>query len=249
MIEKSDSSLARMLGALDLFTDQQLTWSAEGIAAALQVSLTTGYRYVRMLTDAGLLQRTAQSQYALGPRIMVLDHYMRQADPVLQQAIPFMKELVRLTGIDCVISSYHGLQILDTHRERGSDPSSLSYGRGRPRPLFRGAAPQVILASFAPAQLRRVFDAHHADIVAAGLPSDWSGFRKHYAAVRNAGHYVSMGEVDQNVAAVAVPLGVVGAGVHGALAAVTSLDRMTLMDPSRLLQLLQRAAADITSRI
>jgi Fe2+ or Zn2+ uptake regulation protein len=31
----------------------------------LQVSLPTGYRYVRMLTDAGLLQRTADSQYTL----------------------------------------------------------------------------------------------------------------------------------------------------------------------------------------
>ena len=249
MAEKPDSSLARMLGVLDLFTEKQLTWTAEEISAALQVSLTTGYRYVRLLTDAGLLQRTAESQYTLGPRIMVLDHYMRQADPVLQQAIAFMKELVKLTSLDCVISGYHGHQILDTHHELGSAPPSLSYGRGRPRPLFRGAAPKVILASLVPTQLRRVFDANHADIVAAGLPLDWTGFRKHYAAVRSAGYYISMGEVDQSVAAMAVPLGHIGGGVHGALTLVTSIDHMRLMDQARLLHKLQRAASDITSRI
>ena len=70
MTDKSDSSLARMLSVLDLFSDRQLSWSAEAITAALQVSLPTGYRYVKMLTDAGLLQRSADSQYTLGPRII-----------------------------------------------------------------------------------------------------------------------------------------------------------------------------------
>jgi DNA-binding IclR family transcriptional regulator len=180
---------------------------------------------------------------------MVLDHYMRQADPVLQHAIPFMKELVALTGFDCVISGYHGHQILDTHHELSSAPSDLSYGRGRPRPLFRGAAPKVILSTLSSAQLRKMFDANHLEVIAAGLPSEWNGFRKHYLAIRNAGHYISMGEVDQNIAAVAVPLSAASSGIQGALALVTSFNRMTLIDQTKLIQMLQRAALDITSRI
>ena len=73
MTDKSESSLARMLSVLDLFSDHQLTWTAEGITEALQVSLPTGYRYVKMLVDAGLLQRAADSHYTLGPRIIVLE--------------------------------------------------------------------------------------------------------------------------------------------------------------------------------
>ena len=57
MNDKADSSLARMLSVLDLFDDQRLQWSADDISEALGVSLPTGYRYVKMLTDAGLLQR------------------------------------------------------------------------------------------------------------------------------------------------------------------------------------------------
>ena len=149
MNDKADSSLSRMLSVLDLFSDQRLQWSAEDISEALQVSLPTGYRYVRMLTESGLLQHSADSQYTLGPRIIVLDHYIRQADPVLQHGIPFMKELVAQTGLDCVVSALLGQQLLDTHRELGQAPANLSYGRGRPRPLFKGGAPKVILAALA----------------------------------------------------------------------------------------------------
>ena len=73
MSDKSDSSLARLLGVLDLFTEQRLRWSADDISEALQVSLPTGYRYVKMLTEAGLLQRAGDAQVTLGPRIIVLE--------------------------------------------------------------------------------------------------------------------------------------------------------------------------------
>jgi DNA-binding IclR family transcriptional regulator len=154
--DKSDTSLVRMLSVLDLFSDQRLHWSAEDISETLGVSLPTSYRYLKTLSDAGLLRRGSDAQFTLGPRIVVLDHFIRQADPVLQCGIPFMKELVAQTGFDCVVSSMHGDQLLDTHRELGSMPASLSYGRGRPRPLFQGAAPKVILAGLPTPQLAQI---------------------------------------------------------------------------------------------
>ena len=249
MSDKSDSSLARMLSVLDLFNERQQSWTAEAITEALRVSLPTGYRYVRMLTDAGLLQRASDSHYSLGPRIMVLDHYIRQADPVLRHAIPFMKELVTLTGFDCVVSGLYGRQILDTHQELSPTPANLSYGRGRPRPLFRGAAPKLILAQLPPAALARIFESHRVDIIQAGLPAEWPEFRKTYAAVRRAGYAVSVGEVDQNVAAIGVPLQHHPSPNPGALTLISSVDRMALIDRPRLIELLKRAAEDIVGRV
>jgi DNA-binding IclR family transcriptional regulator len=180
---------------------------------------------------------------------MVLDHYIRQADIVLQHAIPFMKELRTLTGFDCVVSGLYGQQILDTHQELSATPSKLSYGRGRPRPLFRGAAPKVILASFTPAHLRKVFDANIAELGTSGLPLQWPDFRKQYSSVHKAGYYLSMGEVDQDIAAIAVPLVIERKGLLCALTLVTSVDRMNLTDQSKLIQMLQRTALDIKTRI
>lgn len=249
MTDKSMSSLSRMLSVLDLFSNHQLTWTAEAITEALDVSLPTGYRYVKMLVDAGLLQRAADSHYTLGPRIIVLDHYIRMSDPVLQHGVPFMRELVTQTGLDCVISGLYGQQVLDTHRELGSSPASLSYGRGRPRPLFLGAAPKVILSCFTSAQLHKVFDEHPADIVQAGLPTEWSAFRKVYSGIRKAGHYFSNGELEANLAALAAPLVKADGTVLGAISLVTTTQRMAVIDVPKLTQLVMRAAQDITARI
>jgi DNA-binding IclR family transcriptional regulator len=202
-----------------------------------------------MLTDAGLLQRAGDAQVTLGPRIVVLDHYIRQADPVLQHGIPFMKELVALTGFDCVVSSLLGTQVLDTHREYSSVPADLSYGRGRPRPLFLGAAPKVILAQLPSSTLHKIMDMHEAEIAAAGLPSTWPEFRRHFARIRKQGFYFSNGELEPTLAALAVPLLAADDRVIGALSLVSSVQRMAMIDTSKLTPLLQRAATDICSRL
>jgi DNA-binding IclR family transcriptional regulator len=249
MNDKADSSLARMLGVLDLFSEQRLHWSAEDIAEAMGVSLPTSYRYLKTLSDAGLLRRGPDAQFTLGPRIVVLDHFIRQADPVLQCAIPFMKELVAQTGFDCVVSSLHGNQLLDTHREYGTAPADLSYDRGRPRPLFQGAAPKVILAGLPTVQLHKLLDAHTVEVSAAGLPADWPGFRRYFSQVRKQGFYFSNGELEANLAAIAVPLQQTDGTVIGALSLVTTVARMAVIDHNKLTPLIQRAARGISARL
>jgi len=247
--EKSLSSLGRMLGVLDLFDDRHLTRSADDISVALEVSLPTGYRYVRLLLEAGLLQRVEDSRYALGPRIILLDHYIRKADPVLREGLPVMRELVAATGFDCVVSGLFGAQVLDTHREMGSTPATLAYGRGRPRPLFQGGAPKVLLASFAPAALRKLFDARHEEIVRCGLPAEWSEFRRYYAAIRKAGHYVSIGELEPQLAAVAAPIPKSDGGAWAALSLVFDTSRLSIVDIDKMVHLVTEGAARIGGRL
>jgi DNA-binding IclR family transcriptional regulator len=249
MTDKADTSLARMLSVLDLFSDQRLHWSAEDISESLGVSLPTSYRYLKTLSDAGLLRRGSDAQFTLGPRIVVLDHLIRQADPVLQCGVPFMKELVAQTGFDCVVSCLHGDQLLDTHREFGTMPANLSYGRGRPRPLFQGGAPKVILAGLPTPQLHKRLDTHSMAVAAAGLPTDWPSFRRYYSQIRKDGFYFSNGELETTLAAIAVPLQQTDGTVIGALSLVTTVQRMAVIDQTKLTPLIQRAAREISARL
>ena len=249
MTDKPDSSLARMLAVLDLFDEQRLSLTPEAIALSLQVSQPTAYRYVKLLTEAGLLQRQGVAQYTLGPRSVVLDHLIRRADPVLQHAVPFMKELVATTGLDSVATGFYSDQLLDIHREYSGQPATLSYGRGRPRPLFLGAAPKVVLASLPPAQLHRLLDSHVDDVVAAGLPRDWPSFRRYYARIRKDGHYVSNGELEPTLLAVAAPLVPADGRVVGAVSVVASVERLAVLDLDKLAQRVERAAREISARI
>ena len=128
-------------------------------------------------------------------------------------------------------------------------PAKLSYGRGRPRPLFQGAAPKVILAGLPPAQLHRLLDAHGAEAAAAGLPTDWPGFRRYFGRVRKDGFYFSNGELESNLAALAVPLQQAEGTVIAALSLVTTTARMAVIDRDKLVPLIQRAAREIADRL
>ena len=243
------SSLSRLLRVLDLFTEDQLTWTTEAIADALDVSVPTSYRYVKVLLDAGLLQRAANAQVTLGVRIMALDHIIRMADPVLNVGKPFMQELTEQTGFDCVMSGLYGEQMIDTHREYGKVPLSLSYGRGRLRPLYLGGAPKVILSCYSSAQLRKLFDAHLSQIAEAKLPTDWAAHRQYFRAIRRAGYYFSNGELEPELAALAAPLQRCDGTIWGAVSVVTSVQRMAVVDVKKLAHLVIRTAQDITARI
>lgn len=236
-------SLSRALAVLDLFDAEHPTWTAEAIGEKLGCSAPTGYRYIRELLAVGLLRRLQGGLYGLGPRIILLDYTMRQSDPYLQAAAPEMRELARRTGCDCVLTALLGEQILDTHRENGREPVSLTFGRGRPRPPFLGAAPKAILAAQPTAWLRKFHEAHAAEAATAGLGSDWKAFRASIAEIRRRGYHVSRGELEAELSAVAVALPVGAPDVGSAIALVTARDRFDLLNVPLLVDLL-RAAAD-----
>lgn len=242
-------STGRALAILDLFTVDAPSWTAEQICEERRLSLPTGYRYIRELVAAGLLARGSAGRYSLGPRIIALDYTIRQSDPLLRLAVPIMKDLVRRTGCACVISTLLGDQILDTHRESGAEPLELAYGRGRSRPMFQGAAPKVILADQPNAWLRRLYDARSAEIAAAGMGDDWAAFRRGLAEIRRRGFYVSRGELESNLSAVAAPIRIAADEMQSAVALVTSSERFALLDANQLALLVKQGGEAIAEAV
>lgn len=248
-LDDTKPSIGRALAILDLFTVDAPSWTAEQICEQRRLSLPTGYRYIRELVGAGLLVRLSGGRYSLGPKIIALDHTIRQSDPLLRLAVPVMVDLVRRTGCACVLSSLLGDQILDTHREAGAEPLTLAYGRGRPRPMFYGAAPKVILANQPAAWLHKLYDARSAEIAAAGLGKDWSSFRRYLSEIRRNGFYVSRGELEADISAVAAPIRGGSPEPHSALALVTTSERFKLLNVDLLARLVAQGASEIGSML
>jgi DNA-binding IclR family transcriptional regulator len=89
-----------------------------------------------------------------------------------------------------------------------------------------------IVAHFALQFNNKLFDSHLAEIAEAGLPINWADFRRYYSRIRKSGFYFSNGELETNLAAIAVPLHQGEGEVIGALALVTSVNRMAVIDQS-----------------
>ncbi len=87
------SSIAKLLSILELFSEARPFLSAEQVAAELDCSIPSAYRYLRELVESGILVRFAGGEYGLGPRIIKLDYHLRVSDPLLRAGQPIMKEL------------------------------------------------------------------------------------------------------------------------------------------------------------
>jgi DNA-binding IclR family transcriptional regulator len=199
----------RTIGVLKLFTLEAPAWTVEDAAGAMGVSASSAYRYFAALTEAGLLTADTSGRYVLGPAIIQYDRQIQLTDPLLRAAKPVMAEIMRFAPADSTVLLCRMFRdtVLCMHQvaKAGGGPR-VSYERGRPMPLFRGATSKVILAHLPPRDLRRVYDAHRAEVGAAGLGETWDAFRAGMARMRKGGHAVTRAEVDPDRIGIAVPI-------------------------------------------
>lgn len=242
------TSPARAFAILNLFDEASPVWHADEINEAMGYARATGYRYVKDLVEFGFLRKVSAGRYALGARIIELDYRLRRSDPLLRAAVPVMNDLVQEARLDAVLTTLFGNQLVDVHRASIDPGLQLSYGRGRPRPLFRGAAAKVILAHLSRPQLVRLYG-DGMEVAHSGLGDDWTAFRARLSEVRRDGFYWSRGELEPNVSGAAVALfdadGEVAAGL--ALVGLTQ-DLEALGEPS-LRALLGKAKEEIEPRV
>jgi DNA-binding IclR family transcriptional regulator len=237
----------RLLRVLDLFTIERPVWSAESLSQALGYALPTAYRYLRDLTDAGFVQRIAGGRYSLGYRIIAMDYIVRHSDPILQIAVPTLRELAARVRCDTMLSTLYGHEIWTTHHEvGGARPVADIDARGRRRPLFRGASSKAILANIATPRLRVLYETDPAEAAAAGLGDSWKKFRATMGLIRKRGYHISIGEIRPETSALAVAICSPDRSEVRAIQLVASAEHFALLDKDVLAQLVMQAAAQIT---
>ncbi len=238
---------ARLLRVLDVFTIERPRWSTESLSETLGYALPTSYRYLRDLTDAGFVQRIAGGRYSLGYRIIAMDHIVRHSDPILQIAVPVLRELATRVRCDAMLSTLYGQEIWTTHHEvGGARPVADADVRGRRRPLFRGASSKAILANIPTARLRVLYETDPAEAQAAGLGDSWKKFRANMSLIRKRGYQISRGEIRPETNSVAVAICSPDRSEVRAIQLVATAEHFALLDKAVLSQLVMQSAAQIT---
>lgn len=239
------SSLSRMLKILDLFQDGT-TMSAEEIAQRTSLTRSTAYRYVKELCDAGLLGRVS-GEYALGPRIIELDWMIRNSDPLIAAARPVMESIRDTTGMTVLASGLYGERVINTHIEPGREALSLSFGRGRPLPLFAGAGSRAIVANLSPSRLRRLHRDHADDPALRG--ADWRTFSAQCREIREQGWCLTSGELNRGLTGIAAPVFDADGAVLGSLTVVGRADRFALFREEAIARMVCDAARRVTEKV
>ena len=242
------SSRSRMLSILDLFDRPSPVWTADAVCARLGCSPASGYRYIRELCEAGLLTRISGGSYVLGPRVIQLELLMREIDPISQVGKPFIRELVAQTGCDVLLANMYGGHIVNVLHERGAEQLPLSYERGRPHPLFRGAMSKAILGFLPRTRALRLYNAHAGEVAESGMGTTWREFWQALQRTRKKGYSESYGELDADVIGFGAPL-FNGDEVMGSVSLGCSRARLALLNKDMLVELLLAAARRISQAV
>lgn len=243
------NSLERLLDILNLFTSAAPAWSSEDLIRSLGVSRSTGYRYIKLLSDAGLIAAVSDGHYILGPRIIQLDHQIRQCDPLSLSSEGMLEPLVEQTNCTVQVCALYSSSVLCIAQVRAPGVPTNIMGRGETRPLFFGAASKAILAHLRPYQLKSLYAKHAKTIAAAGLGADWESFRVTLARIRTDGYVTSVGEVNPGVFGLSAPIFNSSGFILGSLGISTAPNKVSRNDISRLAKLVVDTAAQITERM
>ena len=232
---------------MGLFSEGQPAWTVEQAAQRLQASIPTTYRYFKSLAKVGLIT-PGPAGYTLGPAIIEMDRQIRRCDPLLNAGRPVMEDLIRYSpeGSAILLCRVFHDRVICIHQVMGPGPQvAVSYERGRPMPLFRGATSKIVFAHLPVRTLKVLFAEHTKEIKAAGLGSSWEDFRKSLSTIRRGGACVTRGEIDSGRVGIAAPILSQDGSVLGSLSFVLPAYRADETLVGRILPLTISGAREI----
>jgi DNA-binding IclR family transcriptional regulator len=222
------NSLEKMISVLDLFDGTAMEWLPDSMAERLDLPRSTLYRYLKVLTDAGLLTSLPGVGYTLGPRVAELDFRMRLTDPLIAASRPVMAELVQdVPGISLLCRRYRD-RVLCVHQEQSVATFRSNYERGRARPLVRGAASRIILAYMPAPVVRRLQESAPATFAEAGLGDNLPTLRAKLKELRQRGYDVTQGDLTSGVTGVAAAIFDARENVLGSLSVTLGESQVSL---------------------
>jgi DNA-binding IclR family transcriptional regulator len=227
------STANRLLNVLALFTMERPDWTVEEAAGELGLTLSTAYRYFKSLVEAGLVTADTPGRYTLGPAIIQYDRQLRLRDPLIASAAPIMRRLAITMGTDAsvVLCRLYRTQVLCVHLESVDLPDiardylRVSYGRGQPMPLHRGAPSKAILAHMNFRMVKPIYDKDPEAMAAVGLGANWTEVKRNLRKLRSAGAIVTQGELEGGRQGIAYPIHSAQDLVIGSLSIVLPVTR------------------------
>lgn len=202
------NSLEKMIGILDLFDEGEdaVTLTFEELYERLGFTRSTLYRYLKTLTEAGLLTTLPRVGFMLGPRIVELDYKIRTGDVLVRAAGPMMEELSDRFKAIALLCRRYKFRVLCVHQQTGTDALRSNYDRGRMRSLLHGAASISILAYLPDHQLRKLYSLEREQFDAAGFGATLKDVKCTLKRHRERGWISTTGDLTPGALGVAAPI-------------------------------------------
>ncbi len=200
------SAIHKVLDILLLFQEQHLQLSVEDIGQLLDIPKSTVYRYVRILCEKGLLEKTGSASYQLGLTFLELSRKALASNRNIRLlALPSMKNIAEQIGESVSLMRIFNDQAICIESIEGRYALRVTIEQGRTQPLHAGASSKVLLASLPEEDWPDLLHPPLQRFTSTTI-TDVRALQAHLRQVRQQGYAVSDGEIDDGARAVAVPI-------------------------------------------
>jgi DNA-binding IclR family transcriptional regulator len=199
------SAVARIVDTLTAFSQDQPSLSIATLTERLGVSRSNGYRLVKQLSAAGILDADGAARYRIGARLVDL---ARVAAPLKIEdlADPAMEQLAEDTGETVLLTAIRGAQAICLKRLEGRQHLQFLFKPGTIRPLHAGASAKVLLAFTGTPFVERVIRERGLQRFTPATPTSARQLRADLEQIRRVGYSVTHGEFEAGASAVAAPI-------------------------------------------
>lgn len=240
------SSSRKLLYTLLSFSEDRPRWTVAELAATLDLSTTTAYRYVALLREVGLLEGGVDSTYRVGDRAFGLARAAEAArTPLAQVALPVITRVRDEIGETVLVARRSGAAAYCVERVESERPVRLQFDPGQAMDLHSGSLSRVLLSAVPRPERQRYLDG-----VRPGLPPERLALLTDEAldATAAAGWTESFEEIDEGIwgCAAAIRLG------DGVVAAVGTAAPVFRTDEARRAEVIARvreAAQEISAAL
>lgn len=199
------SVTARVLDILDCFSHANPALTVSEIARAADLTTATASRRVRELADWGALERGQDGRFRVGMRLWELSSLAPMGMPLREKALPFLQDIVDLTGGNAQLAIRTGIEALFIDRLIGDCgvPPRLRIASRLP---LTATSVGLTLLAHAPADIQ---DRALSRPIQASSPqtiTDPAHIRRLLPDVRRNGYCLSVGQLVADSYVVGVPI-------------------------------------------
>lgn len=224
------------------------TASVSDLSRRLGISKGGVSKILATFRELGFVVQNEQTRtFGLGPTLISLGYQAVHRLDVRAIAKPYLQHLTDKYGENSMLMIAEGEQAIVIEQCEATRPIKLTMRVGECHPMYRGAAPKLLLAFMPENKAKLVIDRMKLVALTEGTITDKALLLERLSQIRAEGYCVSLGEIDSNAMAVAVPIRDAGEQVMAAIAISGPKNRMEEHDFSLLLKDLLQAAKEVST--
>lgn len=200
-------SIDRAMQILFAFSLEDRLLGVTELSERLELNSSTIHHLAASLKKWGMLEQDPVSRkYRLGVRLIELGGTMLQSRSLARAIQPYLYHVAENIKETAYLGVLVGSDLLNL--EQASGPHLIQYAgwQGRRTPYYCASAGKVLAAYLPTADLDMLLETYPLKAYTATTITDPDVMRQHLADVKAQGFAISIGELDENINAIAVPV-------------------------------------------